>query len=82
MSQHFPKVQARRELLADTVRYATLALLGGLGGSIFAKRRKVVRQGRCVNRGLCGRCDVFQKCALPQALRAREVLSRINYGQR
>lgn len=82
MSQHFPKVQARRELLADAARYAALGLLGGLSGSIFAKRRKVVRQSGCVNRGLCGCCDVFERCDLPQALLAKEVSSRINHGQR
>jgi len=82
MSQHFPKVQARRELLADAARYVALGLLGGLGGSILAQKRKIVRQSGCVNRGLCGCCDVFQKCALPQALRAKEVSSRVNHGQR
>lgn len=82
MSQHFPKLQGRRELLADAARYAALGLLGGLGGSIFAQKRKVVRQSRCVNRGLCGCCDVFERCTLPQALLEKEVSSRINHGQR
>ncbi len=71
MSQRLPKVRARRELLADTVRYAALGLLGGLGGSILAKRRRVMQQSKCANRGLCGCCDVFEKCALPQALLAK-----------
>ena len=71
MSTRFPTGVSRRELLAGTLRHTTLGLLVGLSGSIFAKRQRLVRQGKCANRGVCANCDSFETCVLPQALSAK-----------
>ena len=65
------QVQSRRQLLAGVLRYATLGTLGTVGGSVVAKRRRLVREGKCINRGICRGCEVFEKCGLPQALSAK-----------
>ncbi|HUW17937.1 MAG TPA: hypothetical protein VMW16_01390 [Sedimentisphaerales bacterium] len=76
MKEHFGHSSGRRELLTGVVRYAALGLLGAAGGAVLAKRRRLVREGKCVNGGICRRCEVFEKCGLPQALSAKEVLVR------
>jgi len=64
--------QSRRELFAGIFRYATLGLLGMVGGSVVVKRCKLVREGKCINSGICRGCEVFERCSLPQALSAKE----------
>ncbi len=74
MNRGFGQVQNRREMLGRVLRYATLGLLGAAGGFGFAKRRRLVREGKCISRGICRGCEVFEKCGLPQALSAKQVL--------
>ena len=71
MSKHLGQAQSRRQLLAGVLRYATLGLLGTVGGSVVAKRTRLGREGKCINRGVCRGCEVFEKCGLPQALSAK-----------
>ena len=72
MKKDFKQMHSRRELFAGIFRYATLGLLGMVGGSVVAKRRKLVREGKCINSGICRGCEVFERCSLPQALSAKE----------
>jgi len=72
MRKDFKQMQSRRELFAGIFRYATLGLLGMVGGSVVAKRRKLVRDGKCIHSGICRGCEVFERCSLPQALSAKE----------
>ena len=65
-------MQSRRELFAGIFRYLTLGLLGTVGGSTVAKRRRLVREGKCINSGICRGCEAFEACSLPQALSANE----------
>ena len=74
MPKHLGQVHSRRALFVDVFRYATLGMLGAAGGWGFAKRRRLVREGKCVGRGICRGCEVFEECGLPQALSAKQVL--------
>jgi hypothetical protein len=74
MNRGFGRVGNRREMLGRVLRYATLGLLGAAGGFGFAKRRRLVREGKCISRGICRGCEVFKNCGLPQALSAKQVL--------
>ena len=80
MNKHFGQTQSRRQLLAAALRYGTLGLLGAAGGAAFARRRRLVREGKCINRGICRGCEVFEACGLPQALSVKQVLVRIGNG--
>jgi len=100
MSKHLGQAQSRRQLLAGVLRCATLGLLGAVGGSVVAKRTRLGREGKCINRGnrsrmrrfpmsaktrrfslgICRGCEVFERCGLPQALSAKQVLARIDDG--
>ncbi len=65
----------RREFFAGAFRWATFGLIGAGGGFVAAKGRRLVREGKCINKGICRGCGVFERCGLPQALSAKEVLS-------
>jgi len=80
MSKNSGQTQGRRELFAAVLRYATLGALGAVGGSVLAKRRRLVREGKCINCGICRGCEVFERCGLPQALSAKQVLARTGDG--
>lgn len=82
MEKDFAQIQNRRQMLIGALRYATLGLLGAVGGSVIAKRHRLVREGKCVNRGICSGCEVFERCTLPTALSAKEVLTRIDNGRK
>ena len=74
MSEHFRLAETRRQLLAGALRYVSLGLLGAVGGSVFAKRNRLVREGKCINHSLCRGCTIFERCSLPQALSAKGVI--------
>jgi hypothetical protein len=69
-------VHARRQFFRSTLRNVSLALLGVAGGAAVTKRRRLLREGKCVNRGVCSGCDVFEDCGLPRALSAKLALAR------
>jgi hypothetical protein len=70
--KHNEKVTDRRRLFANAIRAGVLALIALGGGASLLKRRRLVRQGKCINSGICGRCDIFDDCRLPQALSKRK----------
>ncbi len=71
MVKQSEKVQNRRQLFTSVLRYATLGVLGAVGGSVFAKRRRLVKNGICINREICRSCGIFKECGLPPALSAK-----------
>lgn len=75
MSKHSKQVRNRRQLLTEALRYTTLGVLGAVGGSVLAKRHRLVREGKCINGGICRGCAVLEGCSLPQALSARDILA-------
>jgi hypothetical protein len=80
MSKGSGQISSRRQLLAGVARYATLGALGAAGGVSIAKRRRLLREGKCINRGICRGCEVFDDCGLPQALSAKDALVGTNNG--
>ncbi len=71
MVKQCEKVQNRRQLFTSVLRYAALGVLGAVGGSVFAKRRRLMKNGICINREICESCGIFQECGLPPALLAK-----------
>jgi hypothetical protein len=68
MSRQLEKMQSRREMFISALRYAALSVLGAVGGSVFAKKRNLIRNGICINREICRSCGIFEECGLPPAL--------------
>lgn len=64
----------RRQLLRSVLRYGTLGLIGVSCGTAASKRKRLHRQGKCVNGGLCCECEVFETCDRPTALSAKKVM--------
>lgn len=62
----------RRDFFRSGARYVVLAGLGALAALGAARGRRLAGQ-KCVNRGLCGGCVVFENCGLPQALSAKQL---------
>jgi hypothetical protein len=73
-------LQARRQFVTRALRNAGLALLALGGGAVVVKRRRLLREGKCLNRGMCRDCGAFEDCGLPRALSTRDVLARIRHG--
>ena len=71
MVKQLEKVQNRRQLFTSVLRYAALGVLGAVGGSVFAKQRRLAKRGICINREICESCGILQECGLPAALSAK-----------
>ena len=74
MKEEPGNIRSRRELFAQVGRYATLGLLTAGVAGIFAKRRRLIRQGKCVSSRTCLGCKILARCELPRALSARDAL--------
>jgi len=70
----------RRELCARALRYALLGLLTAGGAVMFFKRRRLVREGKCINGGICAGCKILGQCGLPAAFSARTTLMGADNG--
>lgn len=81
MKELLHKVHTRRRFITRALRNASLALLGIGGGGAIVKRRRLLREGKCLNEGICRDCTVFDDCGLPRALSTRSVLARARYAK-
>lgn len=72
---------SRRDVLTGFLRYGTLGCLGLAGAGVVAKRQRLIREGKCVNHGLCGDCAVLKDCGLPPALVAKESGRKDTHGR-
>jgi hypothetical protein len=82
MSERPRQNHSRRELFAGALRYAALGLLTTGGAVLFAKRRRLLREGICINDRFCDGCTILQQCTLPKALSAKKVLTGASSGGR
>ena len=80
MNRVLPK-RSRRELFIGAFRCAALAVVTAAGGLALAKRRRLRREGACVNDGMCQGCGVFADCGLPRALYTKDTLKKGDYGR-
>ncbi len=78
MSENPKKEQTRREFFMDVFRYATLGAIGVISGAVFAKRRKLLKDGVCINQGMCSGCGIFEQCNLPPALSEKQFITRVD----
>ncbi len=81
MNANNSKTAKRRQVLQRSLRYAAGGLLALAGGSTVIKRRRLLREGKCLNRGICGQCRLIADCALPRALSVKQALGRNEYGE-
>jgi hypothetical protein len=70
---------SRRQFFRGTLRNVTLTLLGTATGAAVLKRRRLVREGKCTNNGVCSGCTDFEACGLPRALSAKQALGRTRH---
>ena len=81
MRKYSKKFQSRREMLAGALRYAALGLMALVSAAIFVKRKRLVKQGLCINSGICDGCEILENCGLPLAVSARQILMGTNNGK-
>jgi len=74
-------VHARRQFFRGMLRNVSLMLLGVAGGVAVTKRRRLVREGKCVSGGVCSGCDVLDECGLPRGLSTRLARERTRDGR-
>ena len=75
MNRRLAQLQSRRQMLTATLRYITLGRLGTFGASAISRRRRLVREGKCINEGICRGCEILETCSLPQALSEKEAIT-------
>jgi hypothetical protein len=75
------KFQSRRKMLAGALRYAALGLMASVSAALFVKRQRLVKQGLCINSGICDGCEILENCGLPLAVSARQILMGANNGK-
>jgi len=76
------KKQNRRQMMTGTLRYAALGLIGFFSGSAIVKRRRLIKEGKCVRRGICAGCELYNDCRLPAVLSRKQILIEENNGNR
>jgi len=79
MRELLHEIHTRRQLVRRVLRGVSLAVLGVGGGAAAVKRRRLVREGKCLNQGICRDCTVFDRCGLPRALSVRNALARTHH---
>lgn len=67
--------QNRREFFAAGLRYTVLSFMTVASGLGIAKRRRLVKENKCISVASCRDCGILQNCKLPRAISAREVLT-------
>ena len=73
---HLDQAANRRDFLRGGARYALLAGVAAVGAVVAVRRGPALPGQTCVSQGLCRGCNVFQDCELPQALSAKQALSK------
>ena len=76
------KMRNRRQIMTGALRYAVLGMVGFFTGSSIIKRRRLIKEGRCIERGICGGCKIYEDCRLPPALSRKQILIEKNNGDR
>jgi len=71
-----PDVKKRRDFLGSSLRFASMGLFGSMVFGSARKNKKLIRENKCVNRGICSSCQIFNDCSLPQALSAKNDLEK------
>ena len=82
MSGSFEKEQNRREFLTGLLRYTALALMAIITGLVVAKRRRLARDGICINKGICRGCSILEQCGLPLAMSQKQNLKETKNDRR
>ena len=76
------KIQNRRQIITGAFRYAALSVIGFFAGSAAIKRHRLVKEGKCTDRGVCGGCELYVDCKLPQALSKKQFIIENNNANR
>ncbi|UCD52610.1 MAG: hypothetical protein JSW27_08225 [Phycisphaerales bacterium] len=72
---------SRRQLFAGTLRWTALTAVALAGAATFAKRRRLVREGKCINGGMCDECLALADCGLPAALAVKQIRGEGDHGR-
>ncbi len=62
----------RREFFRFAARCGVGGVIGAGAIAVEYKRRRLIGEGKCVNRGACDNCQVLSVCKLPAALTKQE----------
>jgi len=71
----------RREVFVSTLRWMALGVVAAGGGMTVAKRRRLVKEGVCINNGMCQGCVALADCGLPSALSVKDEQQKGDHGR-
>ena len=82
VDEYFVKMRNRRQMMTGALRYTVLGLVGFFAGSAIIKRRRLIKEGKCIDRGICGGCKLYEGCQLPPALSKKQFFTEKNNANR
>lgn len=66
----------RREFFRVCSRGVIAGGMAALAAVMWKRNQSSLSEQKCFNRGICGPCRAFEKCQLPQALSAKQVMEK------
>lgn len=81
MNAHSSESGKRRQFLRGGLRCVTGGLLALGAGAAVVKRQRLLREGQCLDRGICGQCRLIEDCGLPRALSVKQARRRNEHGK-
>jgi len=61
-------LMSRRSALVNIARFGALTVVASIGVFTQTKRRRLLREGKCISNNQCANCQILSDCSLPLAL--------------
>jgi hypothetical protein len=63
---------SRRGAFTAALRYLAAGVLGVGAAGAVARRKRLLYEGKCINRNVCRDCRILNECGLPLALSSKQ----------
>jgi len=74
------KTENRREIFKSAGRMLAMGVFASASVCAGLKQRRLLRDGKCINQGLCNKCRGFETCGIPRARSVRSALKGKDSG--
>ena len=76
MSELKDKSRSRRDFFGGVVRGAALGAVAAVSYVLLKRNRRGLPEQKCISRGFCRDCRVFDDCELPQAMTIKHGMAK------
>ena len=68
---------SRRVFFTGVCRFGLLGIAGVFSAGYLAKRRRFLREGKCIGGERCAGCEILADCRLPIALKEKGIVENV-----